>query len=223
MNSHIGRDDRLVEREQMILQQVADRGIRNAAILDALRAVPREWFVSDAFISRAYHDEALQSDCGQTISQPYMVGYMTDLLEPAADKRILEIGTGTGYQTAVLAQLVARVYTIEWYLKLMQVAADRLERLNIRNVTYRCGDGSQGWAEEAPFDGILVTAGGPDVPAALTDQLAPGGILVMPVGNQTDQTLVRIRRAGRTLEREDALGCRFVRLRGRFGWDAQPV
>ena len=101
----------------------------------------------------------------------------------------------------------------------MRVAAERLERLNLRNVTFRCGDGSRGWAEEAPFDGILVAAGGPDVPKAMTDQLAPGGILVMPVGDQSDQTLVRVRRGGRNLERENVLGCRFVRLRGQFGWD----
>lgn len=213
-------DARRPEREQMVLDQVAARGVHNSAVLAALRAIPREWFVHERELPRAYADEALAADCGQTISQPFMVGYMTAALELKRTHRVLEIGSGTGYQTAVLARIAGHVYTIEWHLPLLLAAAERLAALELLNVIWRCGDGSCGWPERAPFDRILVTAGGPDVPAALVEQLAPDGVLVIPVGGPSEQMLVRLRRTAGRIAREELLGCRFVKLRGAQGWTA---
>ena len=161
---------------------------------------------------------ALPIDCGQTISQPYMVARMTELLELRPDRPALEIGTGSGYQTAVLACLTRRVYTIEWHPKLMNQAAGRLRELGLHNVSFRCADGSLGWPEQAPFDAILVTAGAPDVPDPLCQQLTIGGRLVVPVGPTGDQTLVLVRRTQNGFEHEDVLKCRFVKLLGKAGW-----
>ncbi len=188
-------------------------------MLAALERVPRERFLPERLAERAYEDAALPIDCGQTISQPYMVARMTELLELSPRTTVLEIGTGSGYQTAVLARLAARVFTIEWHMRLLTEAAERLRELDCRNVTYRCGDGSVGWPEHAPFDAMLVTAGAPDVPAALTRQLADGGRLVAPVGPLDDQVLVRVVRRGDTLTRTEILRCRFVKLLGAEGWN----
>jgi protein-L-isoaspartate(D-aspartate) O-methyltransferase len=208
------------QRDAMVADQIAGRGIRAARVLDALRSVPRELFVPDEARPRAYTDRALAIDCRQTISQPYIVARMTELLELAGRERVLEIGSGSGYQTAVLALLASRVYTVEWHLKLLRQAAERLELLGIRNVTYRCGDGSCGWPEMGPFDAILCAAGAPEVPVALREQLAPGGRLVLPVGSQEEQTLVRVTRGRDGWRMETLLACRFVRLVGRAGWCA---
>ncbi len=209
---------RAAERAEMVRTQIERRDVRADAVLDVLLSVPREWFVPEGLSGKAYTDAALPIDCEQTISQPYMVARMTELLELGPQQRVLEIGTGSGYQTAILALLAGRVYTIEWYLKLMNQAAERLERLGRTNVTYRCGDGSLGWPEHAPYDAILVTAGAPAVPKSLSAQLAPGGRLVIPVGGKKSQTLVRVVRTESGLEREEYLGCRFVRLVGEEGW-----
>jgi protein-L-isoaspartate(D-aspartate) O-methyltransferase len=210
--------DRTPEREQMVAEQLAARGIRSKPVLAAMQRIPRELFIPPAQRGTAYADGAQPIDCHQTISQPYMVARMTELLELRPDQPVLEIGTGSGYQTAILACLARHVYTIEWHEKLLTVAAGVLEALRLRNVTYRCADGSVGWPERAPFDAIIVTAGAPIVPKPLCDQLAEGGRLVVPVGPAADQTLVRLRKSGRDLQVEDQMKCRFVKLLGEAGW-----
>jgi protein-L-isoaspartate(D-aspartate) O-methyltransferase len=218
MQEDSAQGDRAAEREEMVRSQLARRGIRSEAVLEAMRQVPREWFVPEPLSRQAYEDGALPVDCGQTVSQPYIVARMTELLELQAQHRVLEIGTGTGYQTAILASLAQHVWTIEWHLKLMNRAADRLERLGYNNVTLRCGDGSVGWPEHAPYDAIMVTAGAPVVPDPLCEQLVTGGRLVIPIGEMADQTLVRVRRTESGYEREYHLKCRFVKLLGEKGW-----
>ncbi len=209
---------RIGERAAMVEDQLRRRGIRSPRVLEAMREVPRELFVPAMLGVRAYDDAALPVDCEQTISQPYMVARMTELLNPDPADRVLEIGTGTGYQTAVLARLVAHVYTIEWHLKLLTEATERLRDMGVTNVSFRCGDGSQGWPEKAPFDAIMVTAGAPHVPTALREQLADNGRLIIPVGPADDQELLRIRRHGDRFEEEEVLRCRFVKLRGEDAW-----
>ena len=213
-----GESDRQAERDEMVSSQLARRGIAAEPVLDAMRRVPRERFVLSSLPGKAYADSALPIECGQTISQPYMVARMTELLEVRPRDRVLEIGTGSGYQTAILACLAKHVFTIEWHLTLMTRAAEQVRQLGLANVSYRCGDGSLGWPEQAPFDGVMVTAGPPDVPAPLCDQLAVGGRLVVPIGPADDQTLVRVRRAEQGFEREKHIKCRFVKLWGAAGW-----
>lgn len=210
--------DRLAQRERMIRDQLVQRGITCPRVLDAFRRVPRELFVPPRLVDRAYEDNALPVECSQTISQPYMVALMTERLELPAGGRVLEIGTGTGYQTAILALLADQVCTIEWHLKLMTAASQRLAKLGLTNVRFRCSDGSLGWSEEAPFDAILVTAGAPDVPEPLCQQLVQGGRLVVPIGPVDDQTLVLIRRTEQHFERQEIIKCRFVKLLGGAGW-----
>ncbi|MBN2448267.1 MAG: protein-L-isoaspartate(D-aspartate) O-methyltransferase [Phycisphaerae bacterium] len=208
------------ERARMVSEQIERRGIRSPRVLDAFRWVPRERFMPPGAIGQAYDDGAFPIDCGQTISQPYMVACMTEQLALTGGERVLEIGTGSGYQAAILANLAAHVYSVEWHLRLMNEAADRVRGLGLTNVTYRCGDGSVGWAEYAPYDAIMVTAGAPSVPEALGAQLAEGGRLVVPVGDRTEQVLVRIVRRGGKLERDEGIRCRFVKLVGEAGWGA---
>lgn len=202
----------------MVQRQLAARGICGQAVLDAMGRIPRELFVPPELADQAYEDRALPIECGQTISQPYMVARMTELLEIAAGDRVLEIGTGTGYQTAVLAMIGADVYTIERQPALSQAAAQRLEALGLSRVHLRVGDGSLGWPEAAPFQGIVMTAGAPDVPPALLDQLALGGRLVAPIGGLDSQMLIRIERTAEGFDRKDILPCRFVKLIGQGGW-----
>jgi len=202
----------------MVAEQLAARGIRAEAVLAAIRRIPRELFLPPAVRDRAYLDGAQPIDCGQTISQPYMVARMTELLELRPDQRVLEVGTGSGYQTAILACLARQAYTIEWHMKLLNEAAAQLRALGLDNVLCRCGDGSQGWPEQAPFDAIIVTAGAPDVPPALREQLAVGGRLVVPIGPVGDQSLVRVRRTDLGFEQSEVLKCRFVKLLGAAGW-----
>jgi protein-L-isoaspartate(D-aspartate) O-methyltransferase len=211
-------DARLAERDRMVSEQLVQRGIRVRSVIDALRAVPREIFVPASLAAQAYDDCALPVECDQTISQPYMVACMTELLELAPCDRVLEIGTGTGYQTAVLAQLTRQVFTVERHEKLLAAARERLESLGIDFVRYRLGDGSLGWPEFAPFDAILVAAGSPSVPDALREQLACGGRLVIPVGWRENETLTRIRRTQAGFLTEDVMRCRFVKLVGAGGW-----
>ncbi|MBU0638463.1 MAG: protein-L-isoaspartate(D-aspartate) O-methyltransferase [Planctomycetes bacterium] len=215
-----GENDRRTEREEMVTFQIERRGIRTVAVLDAMRRIPREWFVPPGSYARAYDDSALPIDCDQTISQPYMVARMTELLELTATDSVLEIGSGSGYQTAILARLARHVYTVEWHEHLMQQALARLRRLGLDNVTLRCADGSLGWPEHAPYEAIIVTAGAPNVPAPLEEQLATGGRLVVPVGSQWEQTLVCARRTATGLTQQRVLGCRFVKLLGAAGWQS---
>lgn len=209
----------------MVREQLEARGISDPRVLDAMRAVPRESFLAGSAArdpEEAYRDSALPVGRGQTLSQPFMVARMTEALDPAPGDRVLEIGTGTGYQTAVLARLCDDVWSVERDPLLAAEARDRLRALGLDRVRLRIGDGSLGWAEGAPFDGILVTAAAPELPRALVDQLADGGRLVIPVGPRTGQVLVRVTRSGEVLERESLLECRFVPLVGEEGWTGAP-
>ncbi|HEX5421611.1 MAG TPA: protein-L-isoaspartate(D-aspartate) O-methyltransferase [Gammaproteobacteria bacterium] len=207
-------------RADMVARQIEARGIQDERLIGALRRVPRERFVPEALEEFAYDDGPLPIAESQTISQPYIVALMTQALELGPRDRVLEIGTGSGYSAAVLAETASRVYTIERYRTLADQARSRLEALGCDNVEVRCGDGTCGWPEQAPFDAIVVTAGGPDVPETLREQLAVGGRLVIPVGHaKTLQRLLRIRRSDEThYEREDLGPVRFVPLIGEQGW-----
>ena len=205
-------------RERMVEEQLVNRGISDLPVLAVLSKVERHRFVAEALRVRAYDDKPLPIGERQTISQPYMVGLMTQALELRGHERVLEIGTGCGYQTAVLAELAATVYTVERLAVLAAAARATLDAFGYTNVVTRVGDGSLGWAEEGPFDAILVTAGSPQVPRPLVAQLGMGGRLVFPIGEEELQTLVRIRKEAEGLQ-EDGFGdCRFVKLVGRYGW-----
>ncbi|MCC6767133.1 MAG: protein-L-isoaspartate(D-aspartate) O-methyltransferase [Deltaproteobacteria bacterium] len=205
-------------RARMVEEQLVDRGVTDVRVLAAMSKVERHRFVAEALQQRAYDDKALPIGERQTISQPYMVGLMTQILELRGAERVLEIGTGCGYQTAVLAELVATVYTIERLASLAAAARATLDACGYANVVTRVGDGTIGWAEEAPFDGILITAGTPQVPRPLLAQLREGGSLVFPIGEEQLQTLVRIRKEPKGLREEYFGDCRFVKLVGRYGW-----
>ena len=205
-------------RERMVEEQLVNRGITNVRVLAAVAKVERHRFVEEALRTRAYEDKPLPIGERQTISQPYMVGLMTQTLELRGDERVLEVGTGCGYQTAVLAELAATVFTIERIATLAAAARTRLETAGYANVVTRVGDGSLGWSEAAPFDAIIVTAGTPQVPRPLVAQLADRGRLVFPIGEEELQTLVRIRKDEAGLREEYFGDCRFVKLVGRYGW-----
>ena len=205
------------KRAAMVATQLEARGIKDEQVLDAFRAVPREEFVPDYLLRRAYEDTPLPIGHEQTISQPYMVAVMTERLGLTGSERVLEIGTGSGYQTAVLAECAREVYTIERVEALAERARATLERLGYENVRFRTGDGTRGWPEEAPFERIMVTAGAPDVPMTLVGQLAEGGVMAVPVGTAFQELTMVTKRAGKTIE-TPVLGCRFVRLIGREGW-----
>jgi protein-L-isoaspartate(D-aspartate) O-methyltransferase len=207
-------------RHQMIRRQIQSRGLTSPRLLDALARVPRERFVREALRDRAYSDHALGIGHHQTISQPYMVAIMTEALDLRSDERVLEIGTGSGYQCAVLACLAAEVWSIERIPELAREAAERIEALGLENVHVCTGDGSVGWPEASPFDAILVTAAAPAPPPSLLQQLEPdGGRLVAPIGERDLQHLVRIERQGTEFFTDRRIGCRFVPLVGREGWD----
>lgn len=219
-DSPIG-DPSLQLRRNMVQEQIRTRGIDDERVLAAIMAIQRERFLPPELGHRAYDDQALPIDCGQTISQPYIVAYMTHELNAADNHRVLEVGTGSGYQTAVLAQLCGHVYTIERVEELHRRAMTVLSDLQIQNVTASVGDGTLGWPKYAPYDRILVTAAAAGVPPSLVNQLTEGGILVMPVGRDRVQTVVRVHRQGpRTIE-TSLLPCRFVQLIGREGWDEE--
>jgi len=198
-----------------LVQRLREQGIANLAVLDRIRNVPRHIFVDEALGSRAYEDTALPIGYGQTISQPYIVARMTEaLLAAGAADSVLEVGTGCGYQTAVLAPLVARLYTIERIEPLLARARERLKELGVRNVRFRHGDGTLGWRAHAPFDGILVAAAPLTVPEALVKQLRVGGRLVVPVGPEGEQELVRFTRREQGVQRESLGAVAFVPLLG---------
>jgi protein-L-isoaspartate(D-aspartate) O-methyltransferase len=193
--------------------------IRDGRVLDAMRAVPRHAFVPDALQARAYGDHALPISGSQTISQPYIVARMTELLEIDSDSRVLEIGAGSGYQTAILAKIAGQVYSIERIANLAREAQSRIRQLNIYNATVKCFDGTLGWAANAPYDAILVAAGGPTVPQPLVAQLKVGGRLVLPVGETREsQRLIRVITAETGYKQEDHGACAFVPLIGQHGW-----
>jgi protein-L-isoaspartate(D-aspartate) O-methyltransferase len=198
------------------------RGITDERVLSALDAVPRERFVPPDMWDRAYENSALPIESGQTISQPLMVASMTQELQLTGSERVLEIGTGSGYQTAILAELARQVVTIERIGNLAAQARRRLEDLGYPNIEFHVGDGTLGWPASAPFDAILVTAGAPRYPAPLYDQLAVGGRLVVPVGDETTQILQVVSKTEHGPRIRDAGGCRFVRLIGEAGWSSEP-
>ncbi len=212
-------DDR-ERRVQMVERQIAARGVRDPRVLEALREVPRHLFVPEEQRSHAYEDRALPIPNGQTISQPYIVAIMTELLQPASDHRVLEIGTGSGYQTAILSRLSKEVISIERHPELAEAARRLFDRLGLTNVDIRIGDGSEGLPSEAPFDRILVTAGAPSVPESLKQQLAEGGRLVLPVGPSGYQHLTIVDRVGMTFQEQERDACVFVPLIGRHGWQS---
>ena len=205
-------------RRDMVKRQIVSRGIRDPRVLAAMKDVPRELFVPDHLRSRAWDDRALPIADAQTISQPYIVAIMTELLAPEPHHRVLEVGTGSGYQTAILSRMAEHVFSIERHPGLAEAAGRIMEGLAISNVDIRVGDGTVGLAEEAPFDRILVTAGAPAVPEALKEQLAEAGRLVIPVGPAGFQHLTVVNRAGTRFEEEQRESCVFVPLIGRHGW-----
>lgn len=208
-----------IPRERMVARLREHYGIRDPRVLEAIRNVPRHFFVPEALQSRAYGDHALPISANQTISQPFIVARMTELLELDRDSRVLEIGAGSGYQTAVLAFIAAQVYSIERIGDLAREAQARIRQLDIYNATVKCFDGTLGWAAHAPYDAILVAAGGPTVPDPLVAQLKIGGRLVVPVGESREaQRLIRVIKTETGYREEDHGGCAFVPLIGQHGW-----
>ena len=211
-----------IARKRMVESQLIARGIRDRRVIEAMQKLPRHLFVEEAMAAQAYNDNPLPIGERQTISQPYMVALMTELLELKGREKVLEIGTGSGYQAAVLAMLADRVCTIERIRPLALRARKVLDSLGLLNVNIKIDDGTCGWEEEAPFDAIVVTAGAPEIPPKLVAQLAPGGRLVVPVGDQFSQTLVRVlKKEDGSYAMEQSIGCRFVKLIGRDGWEAE--
>ncbi len=202
----------------MVREQVLKRGVTDRRVLAAMLKTPREWFLEPEQRKHAYADAAQPIACQQTISQPFVVAFMTQALELRRDDRVLEVGAGSGYQTAILSRLCRQVYAIERHQHLLDAASRRLARLGLANVSWRCGDGAVGWPGAAPFDAVLVAAGSPDVPRALTDQLADGGRLIAPVGPKKQQRLVLLRRHADRITERDLMAVRFVPLIGASGW-----
>jgi protein-L-isoaspartate(D-aspartate) O-methyltransferase len=211
------------QRLKMVDTQIRSRGIRDERVLKAMEQIPRHLFIDEGLMDQAYNDNPLPIGEKQTISQPYIVALMTAALQLTGKEKVLELGTGSGYQTTLLAELADRVCSIERIASLAVRARKILESLKYFNVVIRVGDGTYGWREEAPFDAIIVTAGAPDVPRTLYDQLAIGGRLVIPVGDRYTQTLLRITRVSddpEEMKKEDLGACRFVNLIGEFGWES---
>jgi protein-L-isoaspartate(D-aspartate) O-methyltransferase len=202
----------------MVEEQLKARGIRDERVLSAMAEVPRHEFVDEDVRYRAYEDGALPIGEGQTISQPYMVALMTELLELRGEEKVLEVGTGSGYQAAVLSLLAADIFTVERIPSLAETARQRFTKLGYKNITVRVSDGTLGLQEEAPFDGIIVTAGAPDIPHEYLAQLKEGGRLVIPVGGRFSQTLWQVRKRTGGADRVRSTSCVFVPLIGREGW-----
>lgn len=205
-------------RERMVKNQLASRGIADEGVLQAMGKIPRHLFISEALAGEAYNDHPVPIGEKQTISQPYIVALMTEALELKGKENTLEIGTGSGYQTAILAELSSRVYTIERIKSLLVDARKLLAQLGYSNVLFKAFDGTLGWREYAPFDAIMVTAGAPGLPEPLIDQLADNGRMIIPVGDRYTQELIKVTKKGENLEQESLGGCRFVNLIGIHGW-----
>lgn len=210
--------DFTMERNRMVEEQLASRDITDPRVLNAMRSVPRHRFVEPGQEDLAYTDQPLPIGWQQTISQPYIVALMTQALELSPEDKVLEIGTGSGYQAAVLAELARTVYTIEKVESLLQRAQAILETLGYDNIVSKLHNGTQGWPEHAPYDVIMVTAGAPEIPRPLLDQMKEGGKMVIPVGDQTLQEMLRVTRQNGNVQMEKIGGCRFVPLRGEHGW-----
>ncbi len=201
------------KRDRMVKTQIAARGVRNKLVLDAMQKVPRHLFVSESLKEQAYSDGPLPIGEGQTISQPYIVALMTELLGLKGGEKVLEIGTGSGYQAAILAEIVEEVYTIEIICSLAEMSENRLKQMGYQNITVRCGDGYQGWEEHAPFDGVIVTAAPDHIPQPLVDQLKVGGRLVIPVGDVFQELMV-ITKTETGIKKMNAIPVRFVPMTG---------
>ena len=210
--------DWVKRREQMVKIQLIARGIRDPKVLSAMGKVPRHEFLPVQYKDMAYVDSAFAIGKGQTISQPYMVAKMTECLELGGDEKVLEIGTGSGYQAAILAQLSQEVYSIERIQDLADSASDTLKKLGYSNVKIFVGDGTEGLKEYSPYDRIIVTAGATDIPPALIEQLKDGGMLVIPIGQRFSQILTTISQIGGKITKQESVGCVFVELVGRYGW-----
>ncbi len=206
------------QRLEMVRTQIEARGVTDPEVLSAMGKVPRHLFVSEALMDQAYGDFPLPIGEQQTISQPYIVGEMTQALELSRDDRVLEIGTGSGYQAAVLSAIVFRVYTVERKHSLFLKARTLFDKLKYHNIVTRYSDGTTGWKEEGPFDAIMVTAGAPEIPEMLVNQLTIGGRLVIPVGDRHSQDLIKLYRDERGIHKTSLGGCRFVKLVGEHGW-----
>ena len=207
------------QRNRMVNEQLLGRDIRDARVLEAMRSVPRHLFISPEYAVHAYADSPLPIGSQQTISQPYIVALMTQLLNLQGEEKVLEIGTGSGYQAAILGFLAGEVHSVERIPRLARQAEATLRQIGIRNVAVHVGDGTRGWAECAPYDCIVVTAAAPRVPVALLEQLVDGGLLVIPVGGRGNQTLQRLQRKGQDYETELIVPVAFVPLKGDFGWE----
>lgn len=213
------RDGFEIARERMVNSQIIKRGVKDQRVIDAMKKVPRHLFADPAFEHQAYNDYPLSIGENQTISQPYIVAVMTECLNLKGDEKVLEIGTGSGYQAAVLAELAYSVYSVERISVLAKRAKEMLQSLDYYNVFIKIGDGTEGWRSEAPFDGILVTAASPNVPETLKEQLKDGGRMIIPVGDMYSQELLKITKRGNFFKTENILGCRFVPLIGKYGFD----
>ena len=208
-----------VARKRMVETQIVGRGISDARVIETMLKVPRHIFVEEAMSAQSYSDSALPIGEKQTISQPYIVALMTELLQLKGSEKVLELGTGSGYQAAILATMADRVYTIERIRPLALRARKALDSLGLLNVNIKIDDGTDGWASEAPFDAIIVTAGAPEIPQTLISQLKTGGRLVIPVGDQTVQNLIKVvKNQDGSLSKESLTSCRFVKLIGKQGW-----
>jgi len=218
MSNEINHDYRLA-REKMVKNQIISRGITDPGVLEAMGKIQRHLFVEEALIGEAYNDHPLPVGYKQTISQPYIVALMTEALEMTGKEKTLEIGTGSGYQTAILAELSKTVYTIERIERLLEKSKMLLESLGYTNIFFKAFDGTLGWDEFAPYDAIIVTAGAPKIPQPLLDQLAEGGKLVIPIGNRYGQDLIKVTRTKNAFKEKNLGGCRFVDLIGAHGWE----
>lgn len=209
-----------IARERMVAQQIQARGINDPRVLTAMRNVPRHLFVDEALWDQAYSDFPLPIGSSQTISQPYIVALMSESLGLKGTEKVLEVGTGSGYQTAILAELAQAVYSVERVSALLPRARKVLSSLGYTNISLKLDDGTWGWQDEAPFDAIIVTAGSPSVPQPLIDQLKDPGIMIIPVGDEYSQSLIKITKSGNKINQEDMGGVRFVKLLGDHGWQA---
>lgn len=202
----------------MVQEQLIARGIQDRRLIEAMRRVPRHLFIDPGLVNRAYDDSALPIGEKQTLSQPYMAGKMTEALRLTGKEKVLEIGTGSGYQTALLAELCFNVFSVEKIRVLSRKARELLDRLEYHNIALHVGDGTIGWSEHAPYDSIIVAASAPDLPRPLIEQLSVGGRLIIPVGNEVSQVLKLVQREPFGFHQEDIGECRFVKLWGKFGW-----
>lgn len=206
------------QRRKMVEEQLVERGVKDLRLLEAMSRVPRHLFAQDSLQHRAYGDTPLPIGENQTLSQPYIVGAMTEALELKGEERVLEIGTGSGYQTAIIAELARQVFTIERLNNLSRKAQKILEGLNYMNIVFKMFDGTYGWPDQAPFDAILITASAREIPESLIKQLGDGGRLVAPVGETDKQKLVVLTKKGDRVSRKNLGDCKFVPLIGKYGW-----